>query len=1135
MKEINIILQGLPIEIYSLVNHHRVAKDLLEKVELLMQGTSLTKQEKECKLSWYCRRPSSWSVIRHNAAYQADDLDAYDSDCNEISTAKAVLMANLSSYGSDVLSEVPLSDNTHNDMIRPVLYDGNVIAKETNVISIPYSEETLMLEEESRSKILLKQSHPMVLEKKVNTKPINYAKLNRLSKDFGKRFVPQQELSVEQASHPITDQSASSHVKIKAPQKLPKTNTSMNQIEPSYDQLFELNNLKAELQAKDTTFMKLNAHIKHVSETSTNESVKKDFDEIKTINIELEHRATRLIAENEHLKQTYKQIYDSIKPSRIRAKEQSESLTPWDLLDQLWDAIDSLILSLRRVNEWKGGVVVLGLAAGYHKETRRMWPTWGESVELRIQACFRDELDNVVKEEDGGWICFLGGNKSSGTKKYQGSNSGDGGNTGDRVKITSEVIGFGSGIGNVLARRTSIAGKRKVVIVKVVQMVLWYLDSGCSKHMIEDRSQLTYFVHKFLGTVKFGNDQVVKIMGYGDYQIGNVTISKVYYVEGLGHNLYLVGQFCDLELEVAFRKHTCFVCNLEVDTACNRKPDLSYLHVFGALCYPKNISENLGKLQAKADIGVFIGYAPKKKAYRIYNRRTRKIIKTIHVDFDELTAMASEQSSLEPMLYEMTPVKLSSGLVPNPPPSATFVPPLRHEWDLVFQPVFDEFFSPPASIASLVPVEEALAPIESTSLPSLTFVDQDVPSPNKVMVVTLRWIYKVKLDELGGILKNKARLVARGYRQEERIDFAESFSPVARLEAVRIFLAFAAHMNTIVYQMDVKTAFLNGILREEPPRAWYDLLSSFLLSQGFSKGMVDPTLFISRKGKDILLARPIEKHLHVVKRIFRYLRGTVNRGLWYSKDYAIALTAFVDADHAGCQDARHSTSGRTYDWSYQADEEPSNFALMAFTSSSSNSSSDNKKAGLGYNSQVFPKAMFDCDNYYSSKSDSDSWPSSNLYDSPTKPEQDLSSRPSAPIIKDWVSDFEEDDMPQVSKDVLSFAQSPELVKSPKHFGQLFQAPIPVAPIVPLRSTSYSKGYKKSKKACFVCKSVDHLIKDYDFHARKLAQRTYATKDIHKQYAPVNHSKFPLHKVSAAAPTKSQPASAVSAAQGKKGT
>ncbi|GKA19375.1 retrovirus-related pol polyprotein from transposon TNT 1-94 [Tanacetum coccineum] len=139
--------------------------------------------------------------------------------------------------------------------------------------------------------------------------------------------------------------------------------------------------------------------------------------------------------------------------------------------------------------------------------------------------------------------------------------------------------------------------------------------------------------------------------------------------------------------------------------------------------------------------------------------------------------------------------------------------------------------------------------------------------------------------ELGsfGFLENKARLVAHSYRQEDGINFEESFAPVARLDAIRIFLAYAAHMNMVVYQMDVKTAFLNAILREEvyvsqpdefmdqdnpnhvymlkkalygfkqAPRAWYDLLSKFLLSQDFSKGTVDPTLFIRRQGKDLLL------------------------------------------------------------------------------------------------------------------------------------------------------------------------------------------------------------------------------------------------------------------------------------------
>nr|GEZ55468.1 retrovirus-related Pol polyprotein from transposon TNT 1-94 [Tanacetum cinerariifolium] len=103
----------------------------------------------------------------------------------------------------------------------------------------------------------------------------------------------------------------------------------------------------------------------------------------------------------------------------------------------------------------------------------------------------------------------------------------------------------------------------KPVVTLVVQIVLWYLDSGCSKHMTRDHSQLVNFVQKFLGTVKFGNDHVAKIMGYGDYHIENVTISWVYYVEGLGHNLFSVRQFCDSDLEVAFRQHTCFIRNLD--------------------------------------------------------------------------------------------------------------------------------------------------------------------------------------------------------------------------------------------------------------------------------------------------------------------------------------------------------------------------------------------------------------------------------------------------------------------------------------------------------------------------------------------------------------------------------------------
>ncbi|GJU70881.1 retrovirus-related pol polyprotein from transposon TNT 1-94 [Tanacetum coccineum] len=383
--------------------------------------------------------------------------------------------------------------------------------------------------------------------------------------------------------------------------------------------------------------------------------------------------------------------------------------------------------------------------------------------------------------------------------------------------------------------------------------------------IVDDYSRFTWV--KFLASKDEAPDFIIKFLKMIQVRL-NATVRNIHTDNGtefVNQTLRDYYEQVGISHETSVELHNKMVLLKGEILLHDRKPDLSHLHVFGSLCYPNNDSENLDKLQAKADIGIFIGYAPKKKAYHIYNRR----------------------------------------LVPNPPPSAPFVPPSRHEWDLMFQPVFDEFFSPPASVASLVPVEEAPAPVESTGLPSSTTVDQDapfpstsqttpqsqsqtiplyveeeshdfkvahmsndpyfgilipktvyeessssdvisttvhsdapisehlikpktykdaltqsccikamqeelhkfeclkvwelVPRPDKVMVITLKWIYKVKLDELGGILKNKARLVARGYRQEEGINFKESFAPVARLEVVRIFLAFAAHMNMIVY------------------------------------------------------------------------------------------------------------------------------------------------------------------------------------------------------------------------------------------------------------------------------------------------------------------------------------------------
>ncbi|GJR73457.1 retrovirus-related pol polyprotein from transposon TNT 1-94 [Tanacetum coccineum] len=524
---------------------------------------------------------------------------------------------------------------------------------------------------------------------------------------------------------------------------------------------------------------------------------------------------------------------------------------------------------------------------------------------------------------------------------------------------------------------------------------------------------------------------------------------------------------------IIHRRYNKTPCELIQD----KKPDLSFFHVFGALCYPTNDNDDLGKLDAKADIGIFVGYAPIKKVFRIYNKRTQKIIETIHVTFDELTAMASEQFNSGPGLHSMTPATSSSGLVPNNISQQPYIPP-RYDWDRLFKPMFDEYFTPPSIVVSLV--QEAAAPraVVLVDSPVSTSIDQDAPSSStpstheqeqsptisqgfkespktlifcddplyeslheestsqgsslnvkqihtpfehlgrwtkdhlienvirnpsrsvftrKQLQTDIIWCYfdafltSVKTDEFAGVLKNKARLVAQGFWQEEGIDFEESFAPVARIEAIRIFIANAAHKNMTIYQMDVKIDFLNGELKEEvyvsqpkgfvdqdnpshvyklkkalyglkqAPHAWYDMLSSFLISQHFSKGAVDPTLFTRKAGNDLLLVQIYVDDIifastntvmcnefanqmttkfkmsmmgqtpfflglqifqsprgifiyqskyasEIVKKYGMLTTDSVDIPL-YSKDTGMSLTAYADADHVGCQDTRCSTSG----------------------------------------------------------------------------------------------------------------------------------------------------------------------------------------------------------------------------------
>nr|GEX08354.1 putative ribonuclease H-like domain-containing protein [Tanacetum cinerariifolium] len=615
----------------------------------------------------------------------------------------------------------------------------------------------------------------------------------------------------------------------------------------------------------------------------------------------------------------------------------------------------------------------------------------------------------------------------------------------------------------------------------VIQICLWCVDSGCSKHMTGNLKLLINFVWKFMGIVLFGNDHVAVILDFGDLQWGNILITRVYFVEGLGYNLFSVGQFCDSDLEVAFRRNACFVRNLDrvdllkgdrstnlytinlhemasaspiclmartsstkswlwhqrlshlnfdtindlakndlvsgllkfkyhkehlcpsceqgkskraphppkpvpnsrqrlhllhmdlcgpmriasinvlkeyfdsvgisyqmssirtpqqngvvehknrtlveaartmlifshaplflwaeaIATACftqnrfiihchfnktpyelinGRKSDISFLHVFGALCYPKNDREDIGKLGAKGDIGFFIGYSADSCAYRILNRRTKKIMKTMNVSFDELSVMAFEQCSLKPelqseldLLFEamyddyisgqpsatarsvlaakepqvhqtsMTSTTIAD-TAPTPTNSssqATIFPNTSEDVDEltsqqqhvqqqgsqaylqskiavdnVSNAMFDAntfvnpFANPSTSaaessssqnmdpsnmhtnqlrsdgdmslyaltVSTMEPknVKEAMidpAWIELIQEELLQFKNLDVwvlvPTPDNISPLTLKWLLKNKHDEEQTVIQNKSRLVVRGYRQKEGIDFKESFA-----------------------------------------------------------------------------------------------------------------------------------------------------------------------------------------------------------------------------------------------------------------------------------------------------------------------------------------------------------------------
>nr|GEW28097.1 hypothetical protein [Tanacetum cinerariifolium] len=412
---------------------------------------------------------------------------------------------------------------------------------------------------------------------------------------------------------------------------------------------------------------------------------------------------------------------------------------------------------------------------------------------------------------------------------------------------------------------------------KIIQLILFIVDSGCTKHMTGNLKLLCNFVEKFLGTVRFGNGQFALILGYGDLGQGNVTINMVYYVEGLNHNLFSIGQFCDADLEVAFRKSTCFVRDLQGN-------DL----LTGTSSIKKSSSptNNSNQQDTRPTSNVQPTSKPSTPTYVHAEENNNNQAEEEHLIEDEFTNpfCTPMQEVAESSSHNIEEEHLPDDEFTNPfcAPAQEVAESSSHNVEQVrgnpSRPVQirRQFATDPEmymfalimSIAEPKNIKEAMA--DSALI--------------EAMQKELHQFDRLQ-DEDQTVIHNKARLVAKGYAQEEGIDFEESFAPVARLEAVRLFVAYAAHKSFPIYQMDVKTAFLNGPLKEEvyvaqpdgfidpdhpekvyrlrkalyglkqAPRAWYDELSKFLTSKGFTKGTIDLTLFTIRYGEDILLVK----------------------------------------------------------------------------------------------------------------------------------------------------------------------------------------------------------------------------------------------------------------------------------------
>nr|GEU56491.1 uncharacterized mitochondrial protein AtMg00810-like [Tanacetum cinerariifolium] len=937
MKAINIILQGLPIDIYSFVNHHRVAKNLWGRVQLLMQSTSLTKQERECKL---------YDAFDKFTYIKEESLHTYYLRFTQLINDMNIYKMNMEQFqvNTKFLNSLPpeWSKFVTNVKLVKDLHTSN------------YDQLHAYLEQHEL------HANEVCLMRERNQDPL--------------AFVANQQMTPPHFNTYHSDDPIACHNKamafltVVASSRFPSTNNQLKTSSNTRNQA-TIQDGRVTVQQVLKRQGQIYSGEGHMARQCTQPKRQRNDAWYKEKAMLVEAHEARKILDEEQLIFLVDPGVPTSQDTNLQAQQESMILS---IIEKMIDSqMDDMIKEKLALKEKDPGVIAKKIShkpIDYEK-LNRLTDDFGKHFTPQQE----------LSAEQAFWLRVSNPTIESSLPPF-------------RVEVTSElhkVSLVNESLKNLkfqLAQFDSVVKKRTTPdaltevppkqptshsdAIQKPEIKFYYRKPKNVKHV--GSSKLAKIVesknvnhsepnHTWGSTatdipsssslVMIGcPDCTLVLLDSGMTRLQGLWASKTkswLWHQRLSHlNFGTLNKLAKDGLargisRLKFQKdHLCSACALGKSKKSSHQPNaedtnhekLYLLHM--DLCGPMRVASINEKriwvnLMQKADIRIFVGYAPAKKAFRIYNRRTQIISETIHVTFDELTAMAFEQFSLGPGLHVMTPATPNTGLVSNPVSQQPCILPNRDDWDRLFQTMFDEYFNPPTIVVYLV--QEATAPRAEVlaDSPVSIFVSQDAPSisavdptlftrhagndllPVQIYVddIIFASTNTAMCDEFANQMTNKFKMLMMGQMLFFLgLQISQSPRGIFINQSKNSFEIVKKYGLTSTYFIDtpmIKNKKLDEDLQGKPVDAT------------LYRGMIGSLMYLTASRHDLIYdvylcaryqAKPTEKHLQAVKRIFRYLKRTINMGLWYLKDTDMSLTAYVDADHVRCQDTRCSTS-----------------------------------------------------------------------------------------------------------------------------------------------------------------------------------------------------------------------------------